>query len=83
MLQNKKLRDRSAEIAQSKDVWKSRSKEFEKALADQKEILTAQIEVAYQAVENEKRRADREHERANLLQVELEEVKKKHKILRA
>jgi regulator of replication initiation timing len=83
MLQNKKLRDRSAEIAQSKEMWKSRSKEFEKALADQRDTLAAQIEAAYQTAEDEKSRANRERERANLLEVELEEVKKKHKILKA
>jgi gas vesicle protein len=83
MLQNKKLRDRNTEIAQSRDMWKSRSKELEKALADRNESLSAQIETAHQAMEDAKKRADREHERANLLEVELEEVKKKHKILKA
>ena len=78
-----KLRDRSAESLRAKKCGKSRSKEFEKALADQRDTLAAQIEAAYQTAEDEKSRANRERERANLLEVELEEVKKKHKILKA
>lgn len=39
VLQSKALRDRNAEITQSRDMWRSRSKNLEKALADQKEDL--------------------------------------------
>lgn len=55
MLKNKELRDRSAEIAQSREMWKSRSKELERVLADQRETLITQIEAAYQTAEDEKR----------------------------
>lgn len=75
-LQNKKLRDRNVEITQSRDMWKSRNKELEKALENQKEDLARQIEAANKAIEEEKRRTEKERERADLLQVEIEDIKK-------
>jgi hypothetical protein len=76
-LQNKTLRDRNTEITQSRDIWRSRSKELEKALENQKEDLIRQIEAANETIENEKRRAEKERERADLLQIEIENIKKK------
>lgn len=83
MYQNKKLRDRNVEIAQSRDTWKARSKELEKALADQRKALEHQIETAYKTAADEKKRAENERERANLLQIEVENIKKKLKALKS
>lgn len=83
MHQNKKLRDRNAEITESREMWKARSKELEKTLVNQREDLEHQIETACKAAENEKRRAENERKRADLLQVEIENIKKKLKTLKA
>lgn len=79
MYKNKELRDRNVEITQNRDKWKARSKELEKTLADQKEALERQIETACKAAAEEKSRAENERERADLLQVEVENIKKKLK----
>lgn len=81
--QNKKLRDRNVEIAVSRDKWKSRTKELEKELERERNELKLQIEAATQAAAKEKNRADKESERAERLQAENEEVKKKFKMLSA
>jgi hypothetical protein len=83
MYQNKALRDRNVEITQSRDMWRSRSLELEKVLANQREDLERQIETAKKAIEDEKMRVEKERERADLLQVELEDIKKKIKTLKA
>jgi DNA repair exonuclease SbcCD ATPase subunit len=76
-LQNKKLRDRNAEITQSRDMWKSRNKELEKALERHKEDLILQIETTNKAIEEERKRTEKERERADFLQAEIEDIKKK------
>lgn len=76
-LQNKKLRDRSTEITENRDMWKSRSKELERKLESQQEELMQQIHIANKATEEEKRRADKERERADQLLAEIEDIKKK------
>lgn len=81
--QNKKLRDRNIEIIESRDMWRSRCQEVEKKLEYQKEELKLQIETANKAIDREKIHAEKERERADLLQFEIEEVKKKYKILTA
>jgi hypothetical protein len=60
---NKKLRDRSVEIAESRDQWKSRSKE-----------LDCQLQTAQEEIERERMRADKERERADKLQTEIEAI---------
>ena len=82
MLQNKKLRDRNVEIAQSRDMWRARTQALEKALEEQQEELKRQLRAAQRATEEEKMRADMERKRADLLQATLEDVKKKAKILK-
>ena len=64
--QNKILRDRNAEIAESRDQWKNRSKE----LMRHKEDLEQQIEAV-------KEEANRERMRAEQLQNEIETIWKK------
>ena len=81
--QNKALRDRNVEIAESRDLWKSRCRELERTLECQKEELRLQIEIASQAIEAEKIDKKKEHERAELLQAEIEDIKKKIKIWKA
>lgn len=71
--QNKKLRDRNAEIAENRDQWKNRSKE----LIRQKEDLEQQIEAAKEETERERMRADEERKRADKLQAEIEVIWKK------
>ena len=63
---NKKLRDRNAEIAESRDQWKARSKE-----------LGGQLQTAREEAEFERMRADKECERADKLQAEIEVVRGK------
>lgn len=63
---NKKLRDRSAELAESREQWKARSKELDRNLQ------AAQEEIA-----RERMRADKECERADTLQSEIEAVRGK------
>ena len=81
--QNKKLRDRNVEINESRDMWRSRCQKLEKELERQKEELKLQIEAANKVIEEEKIHVGKERERTNLLQAEVEEVKKKFKILKA
>ena len=82
-LQNKRLRDRNVEITDNRDKWKSRCRELEEDLVRQREELRLQIEAVNQAIEQEKIHRDREHERAELLQEEIEALKKKLKSLNA
>jgi predicted nuclease with TOPRIM domain len=58
---NKKLRDRNVELTESRDQWKTRSKELDR-----------QLQTAQEEAERERMRADRELERADRLQAEIE-----------
>lgn len=60
---NKKLRDRNAELVENRDQWKARSKE-----------LGRQLQTAREETEFERMRADKERERADKLQTEIEIV---------
>ena len=60
---NKKLRDRSAELAEGRDRWKARSNELDR-----------QLQAAQEETERERMRADNERERADKLQTEIEAV---------
>lgn len=60
---NKKLRDRSVELAENRDQWKARSKELDR-----------QLQVVQEEAECERMRADKERERADKLQAEIETV---------
>ncbi len=60
---NKKIRDRNAELVENRDQWKARSKE-----------LDDQLQTAREEIEFERMRADRERERADKLQTEIEVV---------
>jgi hypothetical protein len=81
--QNKRLRDRNVELTENRDKWKSHCRELEEEFKCQREELRLQIESANQAIEQEKIQKDREHKRAELLQAEIEELKKKLKSLNA
>lgn len=63
---NKKFRDRNAEITENRDAWKARSKEFER-----------QLHTARKETEIERIRLNEERERADRLQLELEIIWKK------
>lgn len=60
---NKKLRDRSSELTENRDQWKARSKE-----------LDGQLQAAREETELERMRADKERERADKLQADIEVV---------
>jgi hypothetical protein len=60
---NKKLRDRSVELAESRDQWKARSKELDR-----------QLQAAQEETERERMRAEKERKRADKLQTESEAV---------
>jgi chromosome segregation ATPase len=60
---NKKIRDRNAELDKSRDQWKERSKDLDR-----------QLQTALEEAEFERVRADKERERANKLEAEIEEV---------
>jgi len=60
---NKKLRDRSVELTESRDQWKARSKELDR-----------QLQAVQEETERERMRADKECERADKLQAEIEAV---------
>ena len=60
---NKKLRDRNVELAESRDQWKVRSKELDR-----------QLQAAQEETESERMRADKERERADKFQIEIEAV---------
>ncbi len=83
VLQNKILRDRNVEIIESRDMWKSCTRDLEKLLEQHKKELTAQLESANKEIEETKKQVEKERERANLLRSEIEEIKKKAKILNA
>jgi chromosome segregation ATPase len=80
---NKKLRDRNVELTESRDKWKSRCQNLEKTLGHQKDDFQLQLKAADKAIAEEKLHAEKERERADRLQVEVEEVKKKYKTLKA
>jgi hypothetical protein len=63
---NKKLRDRNVELAESRDQWKTRSKELDRKL-----------QAAQEETELERMRADKEHKRADKFQAEIEAVRGK------
>lgn len=60
---NKKLRDRSVELTESRDQWKAQSKELDR-----------QLQAAKEETELERMRADKERRRADRLQAEIEAV---------
>ena len=62
-LRNKALRDRTVEITENRDQWKARSKEIDR-----------QLQAALEELESERMRADKERERADKLQAEIETV---------
>ena len=63
---NKKLKDRNVELAENRDQWKSRSKELDR-----------QLQATQNEIERERMRADKERERADLLQAEVEAIRGK------
>lgn len=63
---NKILKDRNVELAENRDQWRSRSKE-----------LNRQLQVAQEEIERERMRADKERQRADQLQAEIEAVRGK------
>jgi hypothetical protein len=60
---NNALGKRNAELAENRDQWKARSKELDR-----------QLQAAQEETELERMRADKERERANKLQAEIEIV---------
>ena len=76
-LQNKKLRDRNIEITESRDMWRSRSQELKKELESKQEEFAVQIHAANKVIEEEKKRVEKERERADQLLAEIEVIKKK------
>ncbi|HNA62596.1 MAG TPA: hypothetical protein PKW79_05935 [Rhabdochlamydiaceae bacterium] len=60
---NKRISDRNAELTESRDQWKERSKNLDR-----------QLQTAREETEFERMRADKERERADKLQAEIEEV---------
>jgi chromosome segregation ATPase len=85
--QNKKNCDRIAEITDSRDHWKARSKELDRQKEElgqqiqdaQKELQAAQekIQAAKEETELERTRADEVRKRADTLQSEIEAMLKK------
>jgi len=69
-----RLRDRNAEIIESRDLWRSHHKELCKELARQRGDLEQQVQSAQEKAECERIRADQERERADKLQVEIEAI---------
>lgn len=63
---NKKLRDRSVELAENRDQWKARSKE-----------LNYQLQAAREEIERERMQVNKERERADRLQAEIDAVREK------
>lgn len=71
---NQKLRDRNVEITKSRDLWKKRNKELRKEFDCEKEELERRAQTALDELEHECIRADKERERADKLQNEIEAV---------
>lgn len=71
---NQKLRDRNVEITESRNLWKKRNKELRKEFDREKEELEQRTQAAREDLERERIRADKERERANKLQNEIEAV---------
>ncbi len=63
---NKKLRDRSVELTDSRDHWRARSKE-----------LGQQLRSAQEEAESQRMRADKKHEHASKLQAEIKTMLEK------
>lgn len=73
-LMTQRLRDRNAEIIESRDLWRSHHKELSKEFARQKEDFEQQVQSAREKAECERIRADQERERADKLQIEIEAI---------
>jgi len=73
-LMTQRLRDRNAEIIESRDLQRSRNKELRKEFDRQREDLEQQAQAAREEADRERIRADRECERANKLQIEVEAI---------
>lgn len=73
-LMTQRLRDRNAEIIESRDLQRSHNKELRKEFDRQREDLEQQAQAAREEAERERIRADRECERANKLQIEIEAI---------
>lgn len=72
-LLNKKLRDRNVEIEECRDLWKKQSKELKiRQGALEEKLLAVQKET-----ERERMRADSERDRADKLQLEVENIRGK------
>jgi hypothetical protein len=72
-LLNQKLRDRNIEIAESRNQWKMRNKELHSRQVE----LEQQLQIAQDSIERERIRADKERQRADNLQAEIETAWKK------
>ena len=73
-LMTQRLRDRNAEIIESRDLQRTHNKELRKEFDRQREDLEQQAQAAREEADRERIRADRECERANKLQIEVEEI---------
>jgi hypothetical protein len=73
-LMTQRLRDRNAEIIESRDLQRSHNKELRKEFDRQREDLEQQAQAAREEADRERIRADRECERANKLQIEVEAI---------
>lgn len=63
---NRKIRDRNVELTEGRNQWRVRSTE-----------IACQLREAQEEAERQRIRADKEHERANKLQAEIETVLEK------
>jgi hypothetical protein len=73
-LATQRLRDRNAEITESRDLWKAHNKELSKEFARQRKDLKQQAQAAREEAKRERMRAEQERERADRLQIEIEAI---------
>jgi predicted ribosome quality control (RQC) complex YloA/Tae2 family protein len=63
---NKRLRDRNAELTESRERWKKETKKLRKYFPSEQERWEKQLQEAQAEIARERRRAEEERKRADL-----------------
>lgn len=74
---NKMLLDRTVELTENRDHWKTVSKTLRKEKEELKEMFEERVRIAEAEAARERARADEERARADKFQAQVEEVWKK------
>jgi sigma54-dependent transcription regulator len=80
---NKTLRDRNAELTESRERWKKETKKLRKYFRSEQEGWEKQLQEAQAEIARERRRAEEERKRADLIKEEINAMRKKNQEIEA